>query len=250
MVTPQVREEARRHFNCDTLEGAELENSDGDQTKLAHWEKRLFENEGMTGTISGNAVFSRLTLALMEDTGWYQVDYSMAEPLEWGKNLGCLFAKNSCKAWMSANAGSIQPFCDNMRESLSSLKTGCTEDKTSVALCTLKNYTSALPKEYQYFDSPKKGGEMLADFCPYFETFTWTDGGKAIRDSTCMFTANSVQSDRNYALESYGQDSRCFEQGMKWQRLNCKEKVCTYIPLRQDSINFAVQYSLTAGSAC
>ena len=88
LVTPKVKEEARQHFNCNTLEGAELENQGGKGTALAHLEKRLFENEGMTGIFTHNSVFSRLTLAVMEDTGWYKVNYQMAEPLQWGKNLG------------------------------------------------------------------------------------------------------------------------------------------------------------------
>ncbi|KAK6019524.1 hypothetical protein OSTOST_14839, partial [Ostertagia ostertagi] len=43
MVTPKVRQEARRHFNCSTLEGAELENYGGIGLAGAHWEKRVFE---------------------------------------------------------------------------------------------------------------------------------------------------------------------------------------------------------------
>ncbi|KAK5974675.1 hypothetical protein GCK32_006605, partial [Trichostrongylus colubriformis] len=43
MVTPKVRKEARRHFNCSTLEGAEIENQGGSGTAGTHWEKRVFE---------------------------------------------------------------------------------------------------------------------------------------------------------------------------------------------------------------
>uniref|UniRef100_A0A914REA0 Leishmanolysin-like peptidase n=1 Tax=Parascaris equorum TaxID=6256 RepID=A0A914REA0_PAREQ len=61
-----------------TLEGAELENQGGDGTALTHWEKRLFENEAMTGTHTQNPVYSRITLALLEDSGWYRADYRFA----------------------------------------------------------------------------------------------------------------------------------------------------------------------------
>ena len=37
------KEEVRRHFNCSTLEGAELENQGIEGTALTHWEKRIFE---------------------------------------------------------------------------------------------------------------------------------------------------------------------------------------------------------------
>lgn len=78
VVTPKVVEEVRRQFNCSTLEGAELEDQGGDGTSLTHWEKRLFQNEAMTGTVhTQNPVYSRLTFALLEDSGWYFPNYDM-----------------------------------------------------------------------------------------------------------------------------------------------------------------------------
>lgn len=37
------QEEVRKHFDCPTLEGAELEDQGEDGTILTHWEKRVFE---------------------------------------------------------------------------------------------------------------------------------------------------------------------------------------------------------------
>ncbi|NXT95036.1 LMLN peptidase, partial [Anhinga rufa] len=58
LITPRV-----------VVKGMELENQGGMGTELNHWEKRLLENEAMTGSHTQNRVFSRITLALMEDTG-------------------------------------------------------------------------------------------------------------------------------------------------------------------------------------
>ena len=58
----------------------------------------------MTGTHTQNPVYSRITLALMEDTGWYSANYSMAQELGWGRNLGCDFAMKSCKEWISTRS--------------------------------------------------------------------------------------------------------------------------------------------------
>ena len=69
IVTPKVRDEVRKHFECPTLEGAELEDQGEIGTKFTHWEKRVFENEAMTGTYTQNSVFSRITFAFLEDTG-------------------------------------------------------------------------------------------------------------------------------------------------------------------------------------
>lgn len=43
IVTPRVQREVRAHFNCDSLEGAELEDQGEDGTTITHWEKRVFE---------------------------------------------------------------------------------------------------------------------------------------------------------------------------------------------------------------
>ncbi|KAL4702401.1 hypothetical protein ACJJTC_002241 [Scirpophaga incertulas] len=42
-----------------------------------------------TGTHTQNSVFSRITFAALEDTGWYRAVYELATPLHWGKGLGC-----------------------------------------------------------------------------------------------------------------------------------------------------------------
>lgn len=40
---------------------------------------------------SKDARISKITLAFMEDSGWYKPDYSMAEIPSWGLNNGCEF---------------------------------------------------------------------------------------------------------------------------------------------------------------
>ena len=136
MVTPRVVKEVRRHFGCPTLEGAELEDQvrrgegrgegsqvsllllsqGGDGTAMTHWEKRIFQNEAMTGTVhSTNPVYSWLTLALLEDSGWYIPDYDKAQPLSWGAGAGCDFATKSC---MELLGEQDSPFCSVLRESV------------------------------------------------------------------------------------------------------------------------------------
>lgn len=41
---------------------------------------RLFQNEAMTGTVhTQNPAYSRLTFALLEDSGWYIPNYDMVK---------------------------------------------------------------------------------------------------------------------------------------------------------------------------
>lgn len=227
IVTPNVKREVRDHFKCPDLEGAELENQGGEGTALTHWEKRVFENEAMTGTYTQHPVFSRITLALMEDTGWYRANYSMAQVLDWGKNLGCKFVKNNCRAWIADRISkrlSTAPFCATLKQSPLHMK--CTHTKLSLALCNLVKYTSNLPREFQYFDRLGKaavkdistygGAVELADFCPFYQKFTLTDESGRKRGTTCTLHENAPEGDKNYALEVYSKGSKCFEHGRHW----------------------------------
>lgn len=53
----------------------------------------MMGNDGMV-KISKHMVISTITLGLLEDTGWYKVNYCQADYLWWGKNQGCDFVKS------------------------------------------------------------------------------------------------------------------------------------------------------------
>lgn len=229
IVTPKVKQEVRKHFRCGSLEGAEIENQGGAGTRWTHWEKRVLENEAMTGTYTQNPVFSRISLGLMEDTGWYGVNYSMAEDLDWGRNLGCMFAKRSCRTWMRTRLrhnDSPSPFCFRIKQS--PLRTHCTHSNDAVGLCNLEKYSGSLPTEYQYFnhlsrkgasitDTQQFGGSVnLADYCPFYQKFSLTKADHKARETACHIPENSPEYLDNYALENYGADSKCVEQAGQW----------------------------------
>eukprot|EP00095_Tigriopus_kingsejongensis_P010307 maker-scaffold148_size310697-snap-gene-2.12 protein:Tk10307 transcript:maker-scaffold148_size310697-snap-gene-2.12-mRNA-1 annotation:"conserved hypothetical protein" len=202
MVTPKVVEEVRRHFDCPTLEGAELEDQGGDGTALTHWEKRIFQNEAMTGTVhTQNPVYSRMTFALLEDSGWYIPNYNLAEDIQWGKGLGCAFAQKSCMELLELNKEMEEtryPFCDTVMQGDS--RTFCTHDGLSVG-----------------------SSVTLADFCPYIQEFTWKSTSQSKeRGTNCAEAVNAPVGENNYALESYGQGARCFEQDGKWEQKSCR----------------------------
>lgn len=235
IVTPTVVKEVRDYFNCSLLEGAELEDQGEEGTALTHWEKRVFENEAMAGIHTQNPIISRITLALMEDTGWYKANYSMAEEMSWGKNLGCDFVMKSCKDWMAQKAArgfSIHPFCNRVKRD--PLRTECTEDRTSVAVCNLEEHNQELPVLYQNFDSIQfvengqegffGGSVALADYCPYIQEFTWRSKNYVIRGSHCEYSENSPPPGKNFALEKYSKKSRCFDHTDKmWEEKSCKQ---------------------------
>uniref|UniRef100_A0A8C4VVE5 Leishmanolysin-like peptidase n=1 Tax=Gopherus evgoodei TaxID=1825980 RepID=A0A8C4VVE5_9SAUR len=199
LITPRVVEEARKHFDCPILEGMELENQGGMGTELNHWEKRLLENEAMTGSHTQNRVFSRITLALMEDTG---------------RQL-------------------VSPYCDTLRSN--PLQLTCRQDQKAVAVCNLQKFPKQLPQEYQYFDSlngvpsedlPYYGGSVeIADYCPFSQEFSWHLSGEFQRSSDCRIMENQPDPLKNYGAEKYGPNSVCLIQKSAFVMAQCRKKI-------------------------
>ncbi|XP_023070654.1 leishmanolysin-like peptidase isoform X1 [Piliocolobus tephrosceles] len=236
LVTPRVVEEARKHFDCPVLEGMELENQGGMGTELNHWEKRLLENEAMTGSHTQNRVLSRITLALMEDTGWYKANYSMAEKLDWGRGMGCDFVRKSCKFWIDQQRQKRQmlsPYCDTLRSN--PLQLTCRQDQRAVAVCNLQKFPKPLPQEYQYFDElsgipaedlPYYGGSVeIADYCPFSQEFSWHLSGEYQRSSDCRILENQPEIFKNYGAEKYGPHSVCLIQKSAFVMEKCERKL-------------------------
>nr|XP_020038900.1 leishmanolysin-like peptidase isoform X2 [Castor canadensis] len=199
LVTPRVVDEARKHFNCPVLEGMELENQGGMGTELNHWEKRLLENEAMTGSHTQNRVLSRITLALMEDTG-RQV---------------------------------LSPYCDTLRGN--PLQLTCRQDQRAVAVCNLQKFLKPLPPEYQYFDElsgipaedlPYYGGSVeIADYCPFSQEFSWHLSGEFQRSSDCRILENQPEILKNYGAEKYGPHSVCLIQKSAFVMEKCERRL-------------------------
>ena len=109
IVTPRVVSVARELFNCTSLTGVELETEPESAGHCygSHWEQSFFPDEFLAprdAHVSINVEFSSvqvskvkpirrtaLTLAALEDSGWYKANYSLAEPFEYGRGSGCDF---------------------------------------------------------------------------------------------------------------------------------------------------------------
>ncbi|CAH8595917.1 unnamed protein product [Schistosoma haematobium] len=96
LTLPSVVNFARNHFRCNELDAVDLESDGGDGNKHSHFERRLSIGEAMSATCDIMASVSGLTLSYFKDTGWYNVDISMAKPWDWGRGQGCEFIFKSC----------------------------------------------------------------------------------------------------------------------------------------------------------
>eukprot|EP00448_Togula_jolla_P035872 CAMPEP_0170630816 /NCGR_PEP_ID=MMETSP0224-20130122/34240_1 /TAXON_ID=285029 /ORGANISM="Togula jolla, Strain CCCM 725" /LENGTH=770 /DNA_ID=CAMNT_0010958975 /DNA_START=1 /DNA_END=2313 /DNA_ORIENTATION=+ len=171
LVLPTVVEEARAHFGCPNLTGAELENQlpVGCQIVGSHWEQRTFNGEVMAPSevAGGGAFMSRVTLALFNDSGWYEPVMEMADPLtkgvHWGYQLGCGFATSAC----ISDGLSLwdRGFCVS-QESLA-----CSLDRTHVRKCGIGSLAGGAPAaSFNYLSTGQVGVVTEMDYCPAYTT--------------------------------------------------------------------------------
>ena len=87
---------ARSFFGCPNLDGLPLmgENQLGTGSRGSHWETRIMNEEFMA--YGEGAKVSGLTIAMLEDLGFYLGNYSSAQCMYWGKNQGCAFVTSRC----------------------------------------------------------------------------------------------------------------------------------------------------------
>ncbi|ESL05448.1 hypothetical protein TRSC58_06903 [Trypanosoma rangeli SC58] len=79
---------AREHYDCDDIQGMELNDFNGDGTALeSHWSKRNAKDELMA-PLGGAGYYTELTLAAFADLGYYKANWAMAEPRGWGQAVG------------------------------------------------------------------------------------------------------------------------------------------------------------------
>ncbi|GMF38766.1 unnamed protein product [Phytophthora fragariaefolia] len=196
IVTPQVVQQIKQHFNCFEWAdaGLELENgAEGSSSFSSHWEKRVVMNEYMSAISAYDPVYSALTLALFADSGWYEVTgFEKAQPLSWGYHEGCGMAKSRCSQWND------RYICTG------SSQRGCTADYNAKGYCNVATYSSSIPAGFQYFQDSRFGGrDTFADYCPFYRGYNNGDCRGIGRTSTLVDSSNY--------MEEIGPSSKCFE---------------------------------------
>ncbi|KEG07190.1 putative peptidase M8 [Trypanosoma grayi] len=159
----------------------------------SHWKRLVAKDELMTGLV-GAGRYTLLTLAAFADLQFYMVDWTKAEPMNWGRNAGCDFLTNEKKCVESGVSKHPGMFCTG---STDEKKLRCTSDRQALGTCVTKEYEN-LPERYQYFET--KGGKMrggrredMMDYCPIVvagKGFSCIDGDRSVMPGS-LVGANS-----------------------------------------------------------
>jgi len=95
-VRGRAYERAQAYFNCHNAsdwQGLPLMGLP-EIGRASHWETRIMRDDVMS--YGGRPIVSSLTLAAMEDLGFYVANYSHAGCMNWGYQQGCAFVTSRC----------------------------------------------------------------------------------------------------------------------------------------------------------
>mmetsp|Transcript_18566 Transcript_18566/g.57658 ORF Transcript_18566/g.57658 Transcript_18566/m.57658 type:complete len:567 (-) Transcript_18566:69-1769(-) len=228
LATPAVRREAATLLGCaagaDAIPGVPVENQGAEGTTGSHWEMRAVGiDELMTGsTLPTRQTVSRLTLAALEDTGWYNPRYEEATEVadSWGGGAGCDFFWKDCTNL--SNDGRY--FCDTSNED----QRVCTAGGAAIGACVSTPLLDGCGVRMPYSNGPCSDASTLrpaAEFwgasygegaacVPVDDAITWERVGGSI--GLDGVPANDAQGGFVYTREA-GQatcmDVRCNDEG-------------------------------------
>lgn len=214
IVTPKVATVARNQFNCQELNGAQLENQPTGENSCTgdHWDERMWYPEALSGVISPTTnVLSPVTIALLEDSGWYRGNYTKAHVSPWGHGVGCNFVSSPCLVGGgNGRDGSVPSYAKGFFCNKASSR-GCSPHYTHKMACTVIDYglrgQYLPPSQFQYFSNNAVGGPREADYCPVYGSVY---SGMKPAELDCRIKANGDSIDVIYS-EEYGDNSMCFE---------------------------------------
>ena len=196
---PNVLEWGRAHFDCDEFEGMPA------AAEGRGFDRRFAGDEVLTPGPKQRGVVSRLTMAVLRDSGWFDVDFSKAEPNAWGRDAGCEFLAPGC------NAKKFAEFCDKSDDSAA----GCASDQRGKARCLqigdcnlrVANVGMGAACGGGFFASgegivgPRLRGEFFGGFARCFEVqASWMTG----RSAGCLMSFCSDDLKRIYVVGTRG----------------------------------------------
>ena len=218
--SPKMLERAKIHFGCENLKGLRLENQGTKGTIGSHWDARFMQGELMIGEDYSEIVLSDITLAFLEDLGYYQINYYTGGLFRFGKNQGCAFLEKNC-----INGNGVlfsNEFCAEPSKAL------CTGSHTSKGSCYIAQY-NYIESSFRYFTNPRIGGKIMTDYCPisFYNQ----------KDDNYNYPMNCVYGKKEYNDEVIGNNSICFESSVN---LNVNATICYQIQCDRVNKKFTV----------
>ena len=171
-------ERARQYFNCPDLKGIELDDYFGNEGKNndnIHWNGRILLGDYMISQFYyAEQTISEITLALLEDLGWYQVNYYTGGLMKFGKNKGCDFLNKDCITEDTSSYRVKSSFSNEFCSIYKQAPIGtCTSNRQSRAFCVKSLFHSQITsfkyynRDNYYVDTKGFSNNELVELCPF-----------------------------------------------------------------------------------
>ena len=227
--SPKVLEKAKIHFGCDNIKGLQLENQGQSGSVGSHWESRYMLGDYMISSDYTEVVISDISLALLEDTGFYKIKYYTGGLFRYGKNQGCAFLEKKCLYNKGENTSSSNEFCTIQNEPT------CAGSHTSRGNCYIFIYSYKLNDKFRYYQDRRIGGMVVTDYCPV--SFKYEINNKDYYyPKSCKYGKNENTN------EVIGENSMCFESSLN---ISKKETICYQISCDRANKQFTIYLGKT-----
>nr|CAJ2468323.1 unnamed protein product [Leishmania braziliensis] len=192
--TPTVVAKAREQYGCTSLEYLELEDTGGSGSAGSHLKGRNAQDELMAPDM-GAGYYSALTMAIFQDLGFYQADFTKAEVMPWANLASCDFITKKC---MERNITQWpEMFCNTTER-----RYRCPSDRLKIGRCSIATYDKPLPTYFQYFTKTSLGGRSeFLDFCPVIVGYSTAACNQDPSTASTTVKAFSLFSDSSRCLD-------------------------------------------------
>ena len=194
-----IKQKMKEYFNCSTKEYIELEdNLSSECNEYIHWESRILFGDYMTGLVNmQEQVISEFTLAFLEDTGFYKVNYYTGGLMRFGIHQNCSFFTKDCNYLREGDQKReptfMNEFCSRKDKST------CSSSRQSRGIC---DNSGSLYETNQYMRlNWENYGNAYADYCPVSldETQAQESGKKKIKS----YVGNCKLGNKNYGAKAF-----------------------------------------------
>ena len=223
---------AKKYFNCtkdSNFKGVELDDFNGKEVQdgnSIHWSERLLLGDYMIPDFYyPEQAISEITLALLEDLGWYKINYYTGGLMRYGKNKGCEFLNEDCVSEYKVNTISTgvitsfrNEFCSSIyMVNLDDLFETCSSGRQSIGFCfndysyrsVFQNYQEYRRDGYTYtgigFSNTK-----LVEFCPITNSDSKTSDTELNFNGNCKIGNKASGPNYNdFIMNEYNDSSFC-----------------------------------------
>ena len=169
-------------------------------------------------------VVSDITLALLEDTGFYKINYYTGGLFRYGKNQGCAFLEKKCLYNKGENTLFSNEFC------IMPYEPTCAGSHVSKGECYIINYSYKLDDKYRYYGVQTIGGMISTDYCPI--SFIYETNNKDY-----YYPKSCKNGKKENEFEVIGDNSICFESSLA---ISKNETICYEISCDRNNKQFNV----------